>query len=147
MSWTYTGDPSSSPLDEIRFLINDTVSTQSWTLSDEEIFYAAAKSPTNVLLAAAIAAEAILGKFAQIAQSKSVGDLSISYSNRHSQYKELARQLRARAALAAVTPYAGGLSWAEKRAQDADADRVRPAAKTDGMNQAAPLNTDSTTGL
>jgi hypothetical protein len=144
MSWTYTGDPSSGPIDEIRFLIDDTVSTTAWSLSDEEILYCAAKFPNNVLLAAAIAAEAILGKFAKGAQSKSVGDLSISFSNRHSQYKELSRQLRTRAALAAVIPYTGGMSRSEKRAADADTDRISPVAHVDGMNKVAQLN-DATT--
>jgi hypothetical protein len=147
MSWSYTGDPSYSATDEIRFLIDDTVSANSWTLSDEEIAYCVAQAPNNVLLAAVFAADSILGKFSQMSQSKSLGDLSISYSSRHSQYKELAARLRMRATLKAVVPYASGLSRTDKRTVDADADRIAPAAKIDGMNQANALNTDPSTGL
>ena len=38
MSWTYSGDPSSSELDECRFLISDT-DEASPILQDEEIKY------------------------------------------------------------------------------------------------------------
>jgi hypothetical protein len=147
MSWSYSGNPAASALDEVRFLTRDTDSTATWTLQDAEILYATAKYPTNILLAAAVCAEAILGRFAQMYQSKHVGDLTLTVSNRHAQYLILAQQLRARANLAGVSIYAGGLSWTEKREQDADADRVAPAAKTDGMNNSAPLNTDPTTGI
>ncbi len=40
MSWTYSGNPTASALDEVRFLITDTDQTKPYTLSNEEINYA-----------------------------------------------------------------------------------------------------------
>lgn len=145
MSWNYSGDPSSSKRDEVRFLTADTDSTRPWTLQDGEIDYAVAKYSSNVLLAAAVCAESILGKFKAIPQSKTLGDLTLSYVAQFKYYIDLAYTLRQRANLAGVSPYVGGVSIADKKAQDTDADRQAPAAKVDGMNWAAPLNNPPTT--
>lgn len=46
MSWSYSGDPSSSQLDECRFLLGDTIKDQP-IMQDEEIDYLIAKYSTN----------------------------------------------------------------------------------------------------
>lgn len=151
-AWTYSFDPSSSPLNEVRFLIADTDQTRAWTLYDAEISYAinlhSGPNPQvgENFLAAAVCAETILGKFKIIAQSKSVGDLSISYGNQFTFYKDLAITLRNRAALQVVKPYVGGISRSDKEARDQDSDRLGTAVKVDGMSYASPINTvdDST---
>ena len=79
-------------------------------------------------------------------QSKRVGDISVSWTDRLLYYTGLAKQLRARAALRMIPITATGLSWEEKRTNDADPDRVAPAAKTDGMNYPPRLDRDATTG-
>lgn len=135
MAWTYAGDPAHSALDEVRFLVGDTIQTETWTLQDEEITYLIGLSPTNVTLAAARAAEAICGKFARMQASKSIGDLSISWSNRYSQFKEVAGTLKARASLKAVPVHVTGMSQAAKADANADTDRIAPAGRIDGMSQ------------
>jgi hypothetical protein len=135
MSWTYSGNPASSSLDAVRFLTGDTVQTESWTLSNEEITYLIGLSPTNVYLAAARAAEAVVSKFGSMQQSKTIGDLSISWSNRFTQFQEVARSLKARATLTSVAVYVTGMSQAEKADANADTDRIAPAGRIDGMSQ------------
>lgn len=144
MAWTYSGNPAASARDEVRFLTADTDSKKAWTLQDGEVDYAVAKYSDNVLLAAAVCAEAILGKFKAVEQSRKLGDLSVDYTGQFKFYSDLSYTLRQRANLAGVAPYAGGVSIAEKQAQDADADRQSPAAKIDGMNWAQPLNNPTT---
>jgi len=46
MSWTYSGDPTSSPKDELRFLIGDTNSVEP-IMQDEELQYLIGKYGTN----------------------------------------------------------------------------------------------------
>jgi hypothetical protein len=135
MSWTYSGNPASSSLDAVRFLTGDTVQTESWTLNNEEINYLIGLSPTNVYLAAARAAEAVVSKFGSMQQSKTIGDLSISWSNRFTQFQEVARSLKARATLTSVAVYVTGMSQAEKADANADTDRIAPAGRIDGMSQ------------
>lgn len=77
MTWTYSGDPGDSALDEIRFLIQDT-DTNDQLLSNEEITYlndaygdaySAAVAAVGVLIAKASRSEE---------ESKRVGDLSLT---------------------------------------------------------------------
>lgn len=139
MGWTYTGDPTNSQVDEVRFLTGDTDRKKPWTLQDEEIQYAITTYPTNVLLAAAICAESVLAKLKGTVADKRVGDLSITYNNNMlAEFGTRAYQLRQRATLKAVKPYAGGASKSEKQGQDQDPDRVAPAVKVDGMTMISP---------
>jgi hypothetical protein len=140
MSWTYSGDPTNSSLDVVRFLTGDTLSSESWTLQDEEINYLIGLSPTNINLAAARAAEAVLSKFGSMQQSKTIGDLSISWSSRFTQFQEVARTLKARATLTVVPVYVTGMSQAEKADANADPDRIAPAGRIDGMSQDVSSN-------
>jgi hypothetical protein len=152
MSWNY--DPILTSTDEVRFLTADVDPNAKWTLQNEEIdamlgLYSASPSVIGGnFLAAAVCAEAILGKFKFLTASKRVGDLSVNYENQFQVYTDLAYRLRQRAALQAVKPYVGGTSAAEKRALDADADRVAPAVKVDGMSYAKSIRqeTDGTVG-
>lgn len=138
MSWTYSGSPLNSPLDEVRFLIGDTVSTAP-RVSDEEIAYniflvsGANPPPTGNFLAAAYSADGIAARSAS-SVDKSVGDLHLSYSQQATAYRALANALRRRATLNMVPVYVGGLSMAEKAANDEDTDLVQPGIRIDGMN-------------
>lgn len=134
MSWTYSGDPRASALDEVRFRIGDTDQTQRWTLQDAEIQYAIGLYPKNKYLAMAVCAESILAKLKSTVADKKVGDLSITYNTSMLQeYQSRAYQLRQLANLAGVPVYAGGQSRAEKATEAADTDRVQPAATMEGM--------------
>jgi hypothetical protein len=141
MAWTYSGNPSSSALDEIRYLIGDTIQTKPWTLQDAEIQYAidlySAHPPVigQNYRAAAEAAQNILTKLMGAINDKKVGDLSISVNNSAlTFFRGAYNRLRALATLHAVPPYLGGYSHSEKQAQDANPDRVQLAIKIEGMD-------------
>lgn len=89
--FSYSGDPSTSALDEVRFLLSDT-DADDVLLQDEEINYALTKADNSVYQAAHDCAYAISARFARKADtSKSVGDvsLSVSYGNRAGEYRKL----------------------------------------------------------
>lgn len=92
MAWTYSGDPASSTRDAVRFLIGDTDSTDQ-LLQDAEITYVISESGGSVYQAAHDAAYAVASKFSRMATSKSVGDLSLSYSDRAKAFFDLANEL------------------------------------------------------
>jgi hypothetical protein len=78
MAWTYSGNPASSSLDEVRFLCGDTDSTNQ-QISNEEISYLLSEWNSDAYTSAAFACEAIAGKYSSKSDySRSVGDLSIS---------------------------------------------------------------------
>jgi len=125
MAFNYSGDPTSSTRDEVRFLIGDTDSTDA-QLQDLEVDYLLTKY-TTAAKAALAACLALASKYARLCD-KAVGDLRISYSQRQKHYLDLARELRARVA---VRPYAGGLSASEKESVNDDTDRIVPAFQRD----------------
>lgn len=99
MTWTYSGNPSSSSLDAVRFLCGDT-DTANQLISNEEVAFLLSEWNSDTYLAAAFACDAIAGTFAAKADgSKSVGDLSIStqYGSQSRTYLERAASLRAQA--------------------------------------------------
>jgi hypothetical protein len=93
MTFTYSGNPSSTQRDAIRFLLNDTDATDV-LLTDEEIEYLIAQW-SDTYESARAGAEIIASKFSRDADniSKTVGDLSISksFNNKAAQYRELAK--------------------------------------------------------
>lgn len=77
MAWSYSGDPGASSLDEIRFLIGDTDSTDQ-LLSNEEINYLFTEYG-DAYSAAVACVVALIGKFSRdVEESKRVGDLSLT---------------------------------------------------------------------
>jgi len=94
--FTYSGDPSASDLDQVRFLISDTNETDA-ELQDEEIYYLLS-TWGNAYDAAITACEVISGKYADRTNySRSIGDLSISesYGQSAAEFRQLANRLRA----------------------------------------------------
>lgn len=128
MTYEYSGDPSTSSKDAVRFLLHDTTwtATTEPLLQDEEIEWLLTQN-TNVYLAAANGAETISAQFRKSAtQSKSVGGLSISYSNRSDEYASLAALLRQQAGSldsSIPTPLSTAQSVSEKAEREADEDR------------------------
>lgn len=96
MTWTYSGDPGDSALDEIRFLIQDT-DTNDQLLSNEEITYL--YTAYGDAYSAAVAAVGVLiAKASKVAEeSKTVGDLSLSVKSgaRLAQWQALMTSLQA----------------------------------------------------
>ena len=124
-TWSYSGDPSTNRKDAVRFLIGDT-DPDDQLVSDEEILYMIEKK-SNDDLAAADLAMAIAANYSRLTD-KSVGDLSLSYSQKAEQYRALAHELKTEAGKT-VKPlvYAGGISKADKTNRELDDDRVRPS--------------------
>jgi hypothetical protein len=120
-TWTYSGDPASSSLDEVRFLTGDTLSTASQTNSDEEIAFLLAQQG-SVRQAAIAACEALIAKCTALV-TQSVGAVSVAYSDRVKQYRELVGTLRRGLT---PTPYAGGISVSDKETVESDTDRDAP---------------------
>ncbi len=131
MAWTYTGDPSSSPKDEVRFLVGDTDDGDK-LLRDEEITYALAKTG-GVITASIRCCEMIMAKFSRLAD-ESVGPLRIDYSQKSKGYRAMISQLRERLFVDGVTPYAGGISKTDKKFNDQQLDRVKPAFTKNEMH-------------
>lgn len=95
MAWSYTGNPASSDRDRVRFWIRDTNSKDP-LLRDEEIDFLIAEAET-LRWAAVDALDAILTELAKHV-TKSVGQFSLSASDKYKQLKELRPGLVARAA-------------------------------------------------
>lgn len=95
MTWTYSGDPTDSAKDEIRFLTGDTNSADQ-QISDEEVAYILSIHPQQAgyanYYAAAMAARQVASKYTN-AINKSVGSLSINLSSKREQWTELAKSL------------------------------------------------------
>lgn len=93
MVWSYSGNPALSAKDRVRYLIGD-VDSDDQKQTDEEIAWLLTQSP-SVYDAASIACEAIAAKYANL-MDKTVGSLSIRYSQKHTQYLTLSAVLLAR---------------------------------------------------
>lgn len=93
LSRTYSGNPSTSPADAVRFEIGDT--TAPFLLSNAEIAYALAGNSDHVIASAADLADALAARFTSEAESESTGDMSIT-RRRAKGYADLAARLRKR---------------------------------------------------
>lgn len=89
----YSGDPSSSPADALRFALGDTGAVP--ILTDGEVSYLLANASGVVEAAALEGVEAILAKFAQDTDY-TAGRVSRSLSQRVAGYEKLRAQLRAK---------------------------------------------------
>jgi len=78
MTFTYSGDPSTSTRNYVRFLISDTTSTDA-LFSDEELNYVITEWGGDAYSAARELAEVLIARFSRLADSssKSVGDISV----------------------------------------------------------------------
>jgi len=136
-TWTYSGDPSASSLDKIRFLIGDT-DPDDRQLADEEILFCVSDRP-SIYSAAAMACRTLAAKYAR-SVTKQVGDLKIDATVRQQHYNDLADEYDAKSGegglsiYALSAPYAGGISVADRDAQSADSDRVDPAFEIGSMD-------------
>jgi len=127
LTWSYTGDPNGSELDQVRFEIGDTDSTDQ-LLQDEEIGFVVLQE-SNLKYSAAECCVRIAAKFARQAQ-KSVGPLSISANQKYDQYIRLGAVLRAQGGTPPM-PFAGGISVSDVNTRRADTDANLGSFRTD----------------
>jgi hypothetical protein len=129
MAFTYSGDPASSSRNAVRFLIQDTDSTDV-LLQDAEIDWVISEAGSSVYQAAHDACYAIASQFARLADStsKSVGDVSLSesYSARSQRYFDLAEKF-----LELAAKREPPLPWANAESLKATADRLETTHNTD----------------
>ena len=95
MSWTYSGDPSASEKDQVRFYVGDVDSTFP-LLTDEEIGFLLTQwdeAYNGPLYVAAVAAEVISGRFAREV-SVSADGVSAQIGELQQRYDTLANSLR-----------------------------------------------------
>lgn len=123
MTFTYSGDPSHSNRDQVRFLIGDT-SKHDQILQDAEINWVLTQynAPMN---AAIRCCEVITAKFSRLSD-ESVGSVSKSFSQKADSYRKLRKDLVRRLMTEDCTPYCGGISSSDKITVNSNTDRVRP---------------------
>jgi len=95
VTWTYSGDPATSDLDEVRFWTQDVVVGRQ-LLSDEEINFLIEKwyVPTgSLILVASVACEVIAAKVAADVNVSADG-VSVSVGDLQQRYITLAQRLR-----------------------------------------------------
>lgn len=126
MTWSYSGDPSASNVDEIRFWAQLT-DTNDQHLTNEEITFVRTIESSNVA-AAARCCEILATKYAREADIRagSDGELSIKFSQISEQFMARAKDLRS-SAVAYASPWAASISITEKQDQEDNTDRVGPA--------------------
>lgn len=100
---TYTGSPSTRPIDAVRLELGKTKSLA--LLTDDEISYNLTRAGDNILLAAAYSAETIAGYFADQVD-KSMGGSSVSASQKAEAWRKKAQALMDRAKSPTLTPRA-----------------------------------------
>lgn len=139
MPFTYSFDPTTSPKDYVRFLIGDT-DREEPLLDDQEIYVFLNTYNQGVILSAVRCCETIAAKFSRRV-NESVGQVRMDFSQAAKAYRDMALDLRRRGAIEDMTPYAGGISRADKQAQEQNADRVKPDFTKQMMdnNQVSPF--------
>lgn len=129
MTWTYSGDPSSSARDAIRFLTGDTDTTDQ-LLTDEEIAWvnleASGISTTSTAAVYDAAYRCCLGIASKLARlaDKQIGDLRVSLSQKAAGYIKQAQELKALAMRegGVPVPYAGGITISDKEIDQDNSD-------------------------
>ena len=132
--FSYSGDPSASALDHVRFVLSDTKAA-SPLFSDGEIRGVLADLNDDWLSAALVLVDVLTARYAG-ACDESVGSVSIAYSQKADGYRRLADTLRARLGKRGI-PYAGGIDRFDKWTAARDVSRVQPNMRR-GMFQLAP---------
>lgn len=131
----YGASPTSDSSDAVRVLVGDVgTSTSTTWLDDAEYDYFISVTSNN-FIAAQLAANSLAALFAGPSGGaedwveRKIGDLTIKRSEASgvaAEFRQLGKKL-GRMAAANVSPYAGGISQADKTAVEADTDRVVPA--------------------
>jgi hypothetical protein len=104
MTWSYSGDPTSSLKDQVRFYIGDT-DTNNQLLSDEEIC-SITSTYFNPFWAAGVAANTLAARFAPTTEEK-VGAWGGAYQQRYDHFLQLSKDMK-EMAIRQATPYFGG---------------------------------------
>lgn len=144
MSWTYN---SALPTDKdkVRALIGDT-DTNNQLITDEFIAVVLAEENNNLYGAGALAALAISSLFARKAD-KSLGPMSVSYSNQANNFRSMYESLREVQTSGGGSSYAPSWGGASKAQRDLytstqDEDFIDRAFRVGGMDNPETALTD-----
>jgi hypothetical protein len=124
MSWSYSGNPGSSPKDAVRFLIQDTIPSQP-QLQDEEINWMLSLYNNAPMNAAIRACETLMAKYSRMVD-QAVGQVKVSFSQRMKSYEQLLITLRNRLSIEDSAFYAGGINVTDKMLNAQNASLVKP---------------------
>jgi hypothetical protein len=139
MTWSYSGDPSVSTVDAVRFLVGDTDHADQ-QMSNEEIAWLVSEAG-NATAAAILACDNLVAKYAR-QTDKTAGELSVKSSQRQAHYAGLAKRLRQRVATRNAVPFAGGISRTSKDGYEDNEDRVDPAFRRNLHRNPSTLRDD-----
>ena len=132
--WTYSNAPSTTTAagrrDAVRYLIGDTDSDVTPTLSDEEIAFSLSQNTNSLLSSAIDACRSLAAKWAKIPSFTVVNGGSISAGEVHARLLATMAALQADAAKGAA-PVFGGQSITENRRLDALSDVPQPTFRRD----------------
>lgn len=123
MAWSYSGDPSRSDKDAVRFRLGDT-DVNHQQVSDGEITYTLAEKSDSIPSTVLALAIALRNKYAPYVNEKT-DRVSIEYGQMFEHFKALVKEIKRDSALTAM-PFAGGISVGDKAARVDDTDRVKP---------------------
>lgn len=145
MPWSYSGDPSKSAKDTVRFLIGDT-DKDDQLLQDGEIAYLLGLHNNAPLNAAIKACDAITAKYARLSD-EAQGQYKNTLSQKMKGIQSVAAMLRRRLAIEGTQSWAGGISKSDKQANTDNSDRVEPKFRKDIMEDqlTSPLVSESET--
>lgn len=130
MTWTYSGDPSLTPIDAVHYLIGDT-NAASPLATDEECRYALRQEGQNAFLAAASLADTKARSFIHAPVSVKDGTTAINYGDQVKAWSMLAAELRTQASIrTSIGIYVGGQSVSEHQGDAHHNDLVQPFATT-----------------
>lgn len=133
--WSYSGDPSTSTRDAVRFRLGDT-SPNDPVFSDGEVDYLVSSegSVSEAVIAGARTALARYARLVDEANESKDEKASKSHSQRVAQFQVLLLQLERGRGKRVSGIFAGGISRAGKEAQELDEDRVAPAFRRELHN-------------
>ena len=135
MAWSYSGDPDSSALDAIRFLVGDT-DTNDQLLANEEISWVNSQvsgsttSTDSLYTVAHRCMIMIAAKFSRL-PDQAVGAMRVDMFQKAENARLQAKELKvlAQSEGGTPTPYAGGITWSDRELDADNSDIVEPYFK------------------
>jgi len=125
MSFTYSGDPSLTSLDAVRFLVGDTNADEPLS-TNEEIEWALTQN-SNIYAAASIIADGISAYFSRCADAEELGPIKTSYTNRVKYYSQRSAQLLLKVGQhTSLAVYGGGIDIQDKLSIASDTSLTGP---------------------
>lgn len=124
----YTGNPSCVKTDAVRLLIGD-IYPDMEVLSDTEYDYYLTKNNNNIMRSALDAAWAICFKLSRWTRERT-GDIEVYGAEWARNYRAVLTEFirNPNTSVSLAMPYAGGISKSDMKANNENADNVRPMA-------------------